>query len=76
MTDKTTPAEAEYLQARILLKAHEFGHPVMYKGKPCFIQQFQRGDDPHSSALKTWVYLRGIPDMIPADEITITEQPK
>jgi hypothetical protein len=74
--DKTTPAEAEYLHARILLKAQEMAHPVTYKGKPYFIQEFQRGDDPHSSRLKTWVYLRGNPELIPANEITITEQPK
>ena len=72
----TNPAEAEYSHARLLLKAQEYAHPVIYKGKPYFIQQFQRGDDPHSSALKTWVYLRGNPDLIPANEITLEEQPK
>jgi len=71
-----TPAEAEYNHARLLLKAHEHAHPVMYKGKPYFIQQFQRSDDPHSSALKTWVYLRGNPEIIAANEITIEEQAK
>lgn len=70
------PAEVEYNHARLLLKAQEYAHPVIYKGKSYFIQQFQRGDDSHSSAIKTWVYLRGNPELIPANEITIEEQPK
>ena len=75
-TPPTNPAEVEYKHARILMNAQELAHPVQYKGKTYFIQQFQRGDDPSSSALKTWVYLRGNPELIPANEITLEEQPK
>jgi hypothetical protein len=75
-TPPSNPAEIEYKHARILMNAQELGHPVMHKDKSYFIQQFQRGDDPHSSSLKTWVYLRGNPELIPANEITIEEQPK
>lgn len=70
-----TPAEAAYLQARTLLKAQEFAHPVMWRGRECYIQSFRRDEDPHSSGLVTNVYLKNIPDMVPASEITIQEQP-
>jgi hypothetical protein len=71
-----TPAEAEYRQARLLLNAQEFAHPVIWRGMPYFIQSFRRDEDPTSSALVTCVYLKGCPDLVPANELTLQEQPK
>jgi hypothetical protein len=70
------PAELEYKKARILMNAQELAHPVIYQDKPAFIQEFHRIEDPSSSGLKTFVYLKGNPNLIPATEITIKEQPK
>jgi hypothetical protein len=72
----SNPAEVEYKHARLLMNAQELAHPVMYRDKPYYIQEFHRVEDPHSSGLKTFVYLKGSPVLIPANEITITEQPK
>lgn len=71
-----TPAEAEYSHARLMLKAQEFAHPVIWRGKPYFIQAFRRDEDSTSSALVTSVYLKGCPDLVPAVELTLQEQPQ
>ncbi len=71
-----TPAEAEYRQARLMLKAQEFAHPVIWRGMPYFVQSFRRDEDPTSSALVTSVYLKGCPDLVPAHELTLQELPK
>ena len=76
MTKTENPAEVEYKHARLLMNAQELAHPVTYQGKPYYIQDFIRCPDPNGSGLKTYVYLGGNPEMIAANEITITEQPK
>lgn len=70
------PVEVEYKHARLLMNAQELAHPVTYRDKTFYIQEFHRVEDPHSSGLKTYLHLKGMPELIPANEITITEQPK
>lgn len=70
------PAEIEYKHARLIMNAQEMGYPVTYNEKTHFIQEFHRCPDPNSSGLKTYVHLSGLPDLIPASEITITERPQ
>lgn len=71
------PAEIEYKHARLLMNAQEMGYPVVWKGKNEFIHTFNRCDDPNSSGLKTYVHLRGMPNLeIPASEITLVERPQ
>lgn len=72
----TNPAEIEYKHARALMNVQELGLPVLYQGQNEFIQEFHRVDKEVGSGLQTYVYLRGNPDLIPASEITIKEQPK
>jgi len=76
MKDKTNPAEVEYKHARLLMNAQELAHPVVYKGLKHYIQEFQRYPDPSGPGFKTSVYLAGNPELIPATEIEIKEQPK
>jgi hypothetical protein len=76
MTDKTSPAEAEYKHARMLMNAQELGWPVVYKGTKHYIQEFQRFPSPIGAGWSTAVYLAGNPELIPASEITIKEEPK
>jgi hypothetical protein len=76
MNDKTSPAEAEYKHARMLMNAQELGWPVIYRGKKEFIQEFQRYPSPVGAGWTTAVYLAGNPELIPASEITIKEEPK
>lgn len=70
------PAELEYKKARILMNMQELCLPVLYKGKMEFIQEFHRVESPVGSGWKTLVYLKGNPELIPATEIEIKEQPK
>jgi hypothetical protein len=70
------PADAAYDHARLMLKAQEYAHPVMWRGMPYFIQSFQRDEDPTSSGLITTIYLKGCPDLVPAAELTLQELPK
>jgi hypothetical protein len=76
MTKQQNPAEVEYKHARMLMNAQELGWPVIYKGTKHFIQEFQRFPSPVGAGWTTAVYLAGNPELIPANEITITEQPK
>jgi hypothetical protein len=71
-----SPAEAEYKHARMLMNAQELGWPVLYKGNKQFIQEFQRFENPSGTGFCTAVYLKGNPELIPANEITIKEEPK
>lgn len=75
-TQQSNPAEIEYKHARILMNAQELALPVLYQGKHEFIQEFHRVDKEVGSGLQTYVYLRGNPNLILANEITIKEQPK
>lgn len=70
------PAKVEYEHARKLMNAQELGYPVVYKEKTHYVQEFTRCQDPCGSGLKTYVYLFGLPNMVPADEVTITERPQ
>ena len=70
------PAEIEYKKARALMNAQELAYPVIYRGLKYYIQEFQRFPNPAGPGFKTAVYLAGLPELIPATEIEIKEQPK
>jgi len=76
LTKPENTAEIEYKHARALMNAQELGYPVLYKGAKHFIQEFQRFENPEGPGFKTAIYLKGNPELIPATEIEIKEQPK
>jgi len=75
-SDEPSPAQVEYEHARKLMNAQELGYPVQWRGRNNFIQELHRVLDPNGSGLKTFIYLSGNPEIIPASEISIAERPQ